>query len=167
MNNSTSPKINILTILAGALLAGILIGLVFLLIYLSGQDNTPQEEIVVPTAVLTIIPAPTPTSVLALPIQALEPTPTTQAVLPPGVIGMGAYVQVSGTDGSGLNMRNEPGTSSAIQFVAMDEEVFLVIGGPVEANEYLWWQLEAPYDQTRTGWAADTYLGLIEQSTGD
>jgi len=47
----------------------------------------------------------------------------------------------------------------------MDDEVFLVVGGPVEADGYTWWQLRAPYDQTRTGWSAQDFLDLIELAT--
>jgi hypothetical protein len=62
-------------------------------------------------------------------------------------------------------MRAEPGTDAAVDFVAMDDEVFLVVGGPVEADGYTWWQLSAPYDQTRTGWSAQDFLDLIELAT--
>jgi len=161
MQSKESPKIHILTILAGRMLAVVLIGLVFLLIFLSNQGKKPSavsEQV----ADITIIPSPTETPTLPITTEVIEMTETVQVVLPPGIIGIGAYVQVTGTDGSGLRMRAEPGTNTEVLFIAMDEEVFKVVGGPVEKDDYTWWQLEAPYDQTRTGWSAEPFLEVIE-----
>ncbi len=161
MSSKESSKIHILTILAGIMLAVVLIGLVFLLIFLSNQGKEPSavsEQV----ADITIIPSPTETPTLPITTEVIEMTETVQVVLPPGMIGIGAYVQVTGTDGSGLRMRAEPGTNTEVLFIAMDEEVFKVVGGPVEKDDYTWWQLEAPYDQTRTGWSAEPFLEVIE-----
>lgn len=161
MNKQTGSKIHILTILAGILLAGILIALIVLMIKLGDQEA--PRDLPEPTAELTIIPAPTQTQVINLPTDPVQtPTTATESV-PEGAIAVGAYVKVTGTEGAGLRMRTEPGTSSAIMFVAMDEEVFLVIGGPEEVDGYVWYQLEAPYDESRTGWSADAFLTLIEE----
>ena len=32
--------------------------------------------------------------------------------------------------------------------------MFLVEDGPQEVDGYIWWFLQAPYDETRNGWAA-------------
>jgi hypothetical protein len=101
-------------------------------------------------------PPPTPTIVSS-------PTPTSIFFLPDGVVGVGAYVQVSGTGGAGLRMRAEPGLDSSINFTALDSEVFLVIDGPIDADGYTWWHLEAPYDKTRTGWSAGEFLTAIQE----
>jgi hypothetical protein len=161
MKKQGNSKIHILTILAGVLLAGILIALVVLLLQLSKQEELVEAPS--PTASLTMIPAPTATSVITLPTRAASPTTTIPAVLPPGTIGVGAYVKVTGTEGVGLRMRAQASTSAEVLFMTMDEEVFLVIGGPEEKDGYTWWQLEAPYDKTRTGWSVDAYLTAIEQ----
>lgn len=118
------------------------------------------------TPVITIIPAPTLTPTPIPPTSVSSPTPTTIFFLPEGVIGVGAYVKVSGTDGAGLRMRSDPGLGSQINFTALDSEVFLVIDGPVEADGYTWWHLEAPYDQTRNGWSAGDFLTPIEEDAG-
>jgi hypothetical protein len=86
--------------------------------------------------------------------------------LPDGVIGVGAYVQVAGTQGAGLRMRSAPGLDGEVNFTALDAEVFLVIDGPVEADGYIWWHLEAPYDQSRNGWSAGDFLTPIEEEGG-
>jgi hypothetical protein len=104
----------------------------------------------------TETPEPQPT-VLA------SPTPTSLFFLPDGVIGVGAYVKVTGTDGAGLRMRAEPGLSGTVNFTALDAEVFLVKDGPVDADGYTWWYLEAPYDQSRNGWSAGDFLMPLEE----
>lgn len=139
-----------------------LIGLVLvgLAVIFLRQNQTPTS---VATPVITIIPAPTstPKSLDSTP----EPSPTATSIffLPEGVIGVGAYVQVTGTGGAGLRMRAEPGLAGAVNFTALDAEVFLVIDGPEEADGYIWWHLEAPYDQTRNGWSAADFLNTIEE----
>jgi len=115
------------------------------------------------TPAVTIIPAPTMTPTLIPPTVVPSPTPTTIFFLPEGMIGVGAYVKVTGTGGAGLRMRAEPGLDSQVNFTALDSEVFLVIDGPVEADGYTWWNLEAPYDENRNGWSAGDFLTPIEE----
>lgn len=109
-------------------------------------------------ALLTIIPAP---SVTPSPTKSLfTPTPTP----PPSVggIAVGNYVQISGTDGQGLRLRDGAGMISALRFLGMDAEVFLVKDGPKEADGFTWWYLVAPYDPARSGWAASQYLSVVK-----
>lgn len=156
-NNKLKALINPVTIVTTLiLLAGlILTGLAIL--FLSRQP-APQSGI---APAVTKIAAPTLTSVPTVQLVMASPTPTSVFFLPEGVIGIGAYVQVIGTEGAGLRMRTQPGLSGAINFSAMDSEVFLVIDGPVDADGYTWWHLEAPYDQTRNGWSASDFLTPI------
>lgn len=77
------------------------------------------------------------------------------------MIGVGTSVQISGTEGSGLNIREEPGLGTGIRFVALDSEVFEVRAGPEVIDEITWWYLVTPYDETRNGWAAANYLTLV------
>lgn len=112
---------------------------------------------------MTLIPAPTLTPKPIDPTQTPTPTPTSIFFLPEGVIGVGIYVQVTGTGGAGLRMRGEPGLNTSINFSAMDSEVFLVIDGPVSADGYTWWHLEAPYDRNRNGWSAADFLTPIKE----
>jgi hypothetical protein len=116
---------------------------------------TPQAAItivpggIIPTVDLSLITSPTPSPTI-------DPAATGQSG-----IKVGLYVQIKGTDGAGLNIRNSAGTSAEPMFVANESEVFMVIGGPVELDGYIWWQLNAPYDKSRQGWAAENYLNLI------
>ncbi|MBG0784040.1 MAG: hypothetical protein H0S79_02950 [Anaerolineaceae bacterium] len=141
-----------LILLAGLILAGL--AALFL-----GRSKEPPAEV---TPVLTMISAPTLTPEPTQPPSTPTPSEPTVVVLPEGVIGVGIYVQVSGTDGAGLRMRSEPGLSGTVNFTALDAEAFLVIDGPVEADGYTWWHLEAPYDQTRNGWSAGDFLTPLE-----
>jgi hypothetical protein len=142
-----------LVLLVGFILAAL--ALLFL-----GRDPVPAGEV---TPVMTKIAAPTLTSKPPEPTPLPSSTPTSIFFLPEGVIGIGAYVQVTGTNGAGLRMRSEPNLESEINFTALDAEVFLVIDGPEEADGYTWWHLEAPYDQTRNGWSVGDYLTPIEE----
>jgi hypothetical protein len=139
----------------------LLIGLVLVgvVILFWGRNPAPQIGIM---PEVTKIAAPTLTPKVVDPTQTPTPTPTSIFFLPEGVIGVGIYVQVTGTGGSGLRMRGEPGLDGSINFSAMDSEVFLVIDGPVTADGYVWWHLEAPYDQNRNGWSAANFLNPIK-----
>ncbi len=111
-----------------------------------------------PAAALTIIPAPTSTPSL-VPTPASSPIPSP---LPSGDrITIGAYVQISGTDGQGLRLRAEPGLNGKLLFLGYDAEVYQVRDGPRQADGYTWWYLVAPYDEKRAGWAAADFLTLL------
>jgi len=38
-----------------------------------------------------------------------------------------------------------------------------VIGGPIEKDGFLWWQLTAPYDNSRSGWASADFLAALTE----
>jgi hypothetical protein len=143
-------------LLVGLIIAGL--AAIFL-----GRSQSPK---IGATPQLTKIAAPTQTPENTP--AAATPTPTATSIffLPDGVIGVGAYVQVTGTNGAGLRMRAEPGLAGTVNFTALDAEVFLVIDGPVDADGYTWWYLEAPYDKTRNGWSAGDFLTPIEEEEG-
>jgi len=120
----------------------------------------PPVNIAGSTAIITIIPPQTITD--TIPIEAQKtPTPVTgEAKLGEG-INIGVYVQISGTGGDGLRMREAPGTKSKALFLGMESEVFKVDDGPKELDGYTWFHLVAPYDETRNGWAASNYLAIV------
>jgi hypothetical protein len=47
----------------------------------------------------------------------------------------------------------------------MDDEAFKIIDGPIAKDGYTWWHCEALLDKTRSGWAAEDYLQVLELST--
>jgi hypothetical protein len=73
------------------------------------------------------------------------------------------YVQITGTGGAGLRLRNSPGVNSPPLFLGMDSEAFQVTDGPQTADGFTWFHLVAPYDKQRAGWAVSNYLSIIQQ----
>jgi hypothetical protein len=144
-------------------LAGVLAGaglfcasIVFLVLAKPAAAPTGPE----PTAIITLILAPTSTQTLPANLFPTA-TPTAQSVVIGG-IGKGLYVQISGTGGDGLRLRSSASISSDVRFIGYESEVFLVTDGPQNADGYVWWYLTAPYDESRSGWAAATYLAPLE-----
>ena len=112
-------------------------------------------------AEMTVIAAPSGTP-LPPPTPTFDPNaPTPTPTLAPGQIAIGSYVQITGTEGLGLRIRSAPGLNGESLFLGYDAEVFVVDGGPRQADGYSWYSLVAPYDATRTGWAASDYLTII------
>lgn len=144
----------------------ILIGLgcVVLLLSVVSFTQPSQTPVGLVTAMLTVILAPTDTPAPPT-LEAL--TPTVMRDVPPepgaGVLSIGNYVQVSGTEGDGLRLREGPGLSYDPQLLGLESEVFQIVDGPQQADGYTWWHLSAPYDQTRSGWAVSNYLLYVEQ----
>jgi hypothetical protein len=123
--------------------------------YKKSITSTPQANI------LLISESEIPTIDIGL-LTSITPTVTVDPLIESqSGIQTEMYVQISGTGGSGLNIRNSPELSSSSNFIAGESEVFRVIGGPVSQDEYIWWQLLASYDETRQGWAVENYLHVI------
>lgn len=148
------------------IIAAVIIALILLCLSLSWLwfQRSPQVVAGSGTAVLNVLPLPTetvppPTTTpqpTGAPDQDIPPSP------PPGLIGSGAFVQITGTGGDGLRLRSEPGLEGAILFLALESEVFQVQEGPTQADGYTWWFLVAPYDDSVRGWAASNFLQVVQ-----
>ncbi|MEX1248542.1 MAG: SH3 domain-containing protein [Anaerolineales bacterium] len=115
-----------------------------------------------PLAAFTWIPGPTNTP--QPPTATSVPTSTTTPTFAPlesGELGIGSYVQITGTGGVGLNVRSQPSLTGEVQFLGYDAEVFEVRDGPVDADGYTWWYLVTPVDEGRAGWAAAAFLSVV------
>lgn len=154
MNHRDQPGLfNTWTVLGALLVAGCLLLLTVVSIGWTSVRQAPALGFV--PADLTIIPPSTATlSPTATPLPAGTPTPT-------GQIGVGAYVQITGTEGAGLRIRREPGQAGDTVFLGEESETFQVKDGPQQADGYTWWYLVAPYDENRAGWAAADYLAGV------
>jgi hypothetical protein len=154
MNRNNPPGFLTIWVMLGALLvAGCLLLFTLISIGWTSAHQTPPQGFV--PADLTIIPPSTST---------LSPTVVPTVVLtstPQGQIGIGAYVQITGTQGAGLRIRKDPGQNGDTVFVGEEEETFEVKDGPKQADGYTWWYLVAPYDSTRAGWAAADFLAGV------
>lgn len=146
-------------VFAGALVVTIiLLSLTFAWIVWSAPASPDPTGLM---AVVTSIPMPS-----ATPAPQASPTydpyvPTPTPTLTPGQIGLGAIVQISGTQGEGLRIRSEPGLNGKQLFLGFDTEAYTVLDGPRELDGYTWYYLAAINDQKRTGWAASNFLTVV------
>jgi hypothetical protein len=146
--------INPWTISGAVLVAGCLLAVTLATIGWT-HPRQPGDAGFVPADV-TIIPPPS-----ATPIPAPTPTPAGTASASNGQLGIGAYVQINGTEGAGLRIRSAPGLGSDTVFRGEEAETFKVTDGPQQADGYTWWRVVAPYDETRAGWAASEFLAVV------
>jgi hypothetical protein len=149
----------------GVLLAalGLAAALLMLSVWLLGRValNSPDQSL---TPFVTIIHVETATPIGNQDLFSTQ-TPTPGAVRVNG-IGVGDYVQISGTEGVGLRIRQEAGINGTPLFLGMESEVFKVKDGPKEMDGYNWWFIEAPYDSGRSGWAAAQFLAVVTSQEG-
>ncbi|HTP01718.1 MAG TPA: hypothetical protein VMJ64_10115 [Anaerolineales bacterium] len=154
MSRKRPPSlINVWTILGAILVAGCLMAVTLLLIGAT-RPRQPGDAGFVP-ADITVIP---PSTLTPSPAPSATPAGTAAAN---GQIGIGSYVQITGTEGAGLRIRSAPGLASDTVFRGEEAETFKVADGPQQADGYTWWKLVAPYDESRTGWAAAEFLAVV------
>ncbi len=159
-NNSSKNKWSIL------ILCGVVAGVVlcFGVIILGGthrantgfvSDASPVLTIV---ALATLTPSPVPTNTLE--VTRVAGTPT--ALLEVSTFKIGELVEIFGTEGDGLRVREEPGLASKVIYLGIDNEVFEILDGPLSLEEYEWWLLQSPYNEARAGWAVGVFLRAID-----
>jgi len=118
-----------------------------------------------PTATVILLTAPASSIIATATIQS---PPTSQPTNsppppPPGQVKVGAYVQVTGTGQNGfLNLRADPNLKGAVNYMALEREVFQVQAGPTNADGFVWWYLVDPATATRSGWAVQNYLQVVQ-----
>jgi len=132
---------------------------------------TRTAELPSPTATVIIVTAPaaaqTPFGATAT-IQSpptVPPSPPTDTPPPPppGEVKVGAYVQVVGTGDAGfLNLRSEARLDAAVNYLAIEHEVFQVQAGPKQAGGFTWWYVVNPTTPSRYGWAVQNYLQQVQ-----
>ncbi len=165
--DETAPKKNDKEPIPWAWLGGgLLVALVGLLagwmIINSFLLRPPLDTAALPPTVimLTAPPSPIPTETAVLPtvtpIPTLTPIPTPDAAIAPAEITVGFYAAVANTDGIGVTVRGGPSVNNTPILVAPEGEIALIIDGPAEGNDLLWWQLQL--DDGTEGWAAGDYL---------
>lgn len=153
-HNEWPPLLNIWTVLGALAVAACLLLITLISIGWTRPHLTGDVGFV--PADLTILAPPTATA-------APQPTATPAGTLtpPPNQIAVGAYVQITGTEGAGLRIRSAPGLNSDTVFRGEEAETFQVKDGPQQTDGYTWWYLVAPYDDTRAGWAAADFLAVV------
>ncbi len=161
------PPWALLAILVGIVVL-LCVGLVLLVQALRGDGEegtaTPPPATTAPALPTTpeATAAPTsgvaPTDTVVLPIDTPGPTAAATEAAAPGEIGPGALVAVTGTQGSGLNLRAEPGTGGQVIVNASEGTILTVVEGPQEADGYIWWKLRT--DAGQEGWGAADWLAV-------
>ncbi|RLC72381.1 MAG: hypothetical protein DRI81_16455, partial [Chloroflexi bacterium] len=86
-----------------------------------------------------------------------EPTPTTSPD-----IAIGRYVQVAGTGGYGLSLRDGPGESYTRVDVALEGEIFIIVDGPTMSAGAEWWKVRDSDNEQREWWAVGNFLEPME-----
>lgn len=155
MLDTIRKYINLKTILGAVLLAAVAYG-VFAILVIGSKPK--QRDPGSATAIVNVIPAATWTQVLPPPTETATPTEQPGGSQALGEIKVGSFVQVSGTEGSGLRLRVEPNLESDVRLLGVEDEIFEVKDGPQEAGGYTWWYVVGPYDESRRGWAVADFL---------
>lgn len=151
--------INIKVLFSAILVAILIFGAMAALVWSSKPSGRKSGSV---TAIVNIVPAASWTPVFVLPTQVTTATSTQGTSLPPGVIGIGSYVQVMGTGGKGLRLRVEPNLEAEVRLLGADDEIFEVQEGPQQSGGYTWWYLVGPYDEARHGWAVEDFLIVVQ-----
>jgi hypothetical protein len=151
-----------LWVIAGALLITfMLLAVTYFAVWIIRADTAPASTA---TAILNVIYGPTNMPDVNTPTPVVTSTPTTPfpPSPPPGVIAVGAFVQIAGTGGDGLRLRSAPGLDGEIQSLGYEAEVFQVQDGPRSSDGYTWWFLVAPYDEVISGWGVANFLAVVQ-----
>lgn len=147
-------------VILSAILLALVLFVIFALLLIGSKPNQPVGGSV--TAIVNIVPAATFTPALALPTQTPAVTDTPDSGQTSGVIVLEAYVQVTGTGGSGLRLRVEASLDGEVRLLGDEDEIFMVKDGPLESGGYTWWYLVSPSDESRRGWAVQDFLTVIQ-----
>lgn len=92
----------------------------------------------------------------------LTKLPTFTPIIP-GVFAQGMVIVISGTQGEGLNVRQEPGTDRLIVYLAQEGETYTITNGPEIKDGLIWWLIEQTDEGIKSGWAVQDYFTPLEQ----
>ncbi|HEX2620260.1 MAG TPA: SH3 domain-containing protein [Phototrophicaceae bacterium] len=86
-------------------------------------------------------------------------------------LDVGDRVQVTYSDGQPKNLRNAPDTSATILYELVEGVPMVIIGGPLCADTYNWWQVRVLASNEVIGWIAEggpaQYWIAINELPGD
>jgi hypothetical protein len=91
------------------------------------------------------------------------PSMPTQTPIIPGVFAPGMVIVISGTQGEGLNVRQEPGTDRPVVYLAQEGETYTITDGPEIKDGLIWWFIDQTNEGDKSGWAVQDYFAPVEQ----
>ncbi len=128
----------------------------------ASEETEPTEQASGEPTLPALDMTATPTREV-LPLKTRTPTPAEVAVTPTPAAGedaaelaVGDNVTVAGTGGAGLNMRAGAGTGHAKVKTLREGAKVEIIGGPEDADGYIWWQVRDAGGAT--GWVVEDFL---------
>ena len=111
-----------------------------------GTAAAPEDEV---TYRGTALPTFTPTAPGVT-------TPTAGLDMNPAGLKVGEGAKITGTGGSGLNMRTEAASSSPHIRTLREGTVVELLDGPLQGGQHIWWKVRD--DDGNTGWVVGQYL---------
>ena len=87
----------------------------------------------------------------------------TQTPIIPGVFAPNMVIVISGTQGEGLNVRQEPGTDRPVVYLAQEGETYTITDGPEIKDGLIWWLIDQTADGEKSGWSVQDYFAPLEQ----
>jgi hypothetical protein len=118
--------------------------------------SLPTPTIIRLTAPATAEPSPTSAQPTPTAIPTFTPRPTPDVSVAPAEITVGFYAEVANTDGIGVSLRGGPSTDNSRLFTVPEGTILLVIDGPRDANDFIWWQVQL--DDGEIGWVAGDFI---------
>jgi len=88
---------------------------------------------------------------------------STQTPVIPGVFAPDMVIVISGTQGEGLNIRQEPGTDRPIVYLAQEGETYTITDGPEIKDGLIWWMIDQTAEGIKSGWAVQDYFAPLGQ----
>jgi hypothetical protein len=161
MFTSIRGWLNLKVVLGGIIFAVCVFAILLGVLWSARAQNTRTAP---STALLSVIEVPTitPPMPVSTPTPSQTPTSEQQEPIPMGDIKIGDYVQVTGTGGDGLRLHETAGVAGKVNYVATDAQVFKVKDGPIDADGYVWWELQDPYTDDVVGWGVANYLAVVQ-----
>lgn len=163
LSRRTGPAVNLTGLQVRLAATALVIGLGALIIYFViqlSQGSTP-EEVVIPTVeptvdlgqtLATFTPGPTSTP----PPQDIPPTEVPEESPPSGVLAVGGNAVISGTGGSGANLRGTPEIADNLIRTLFDDTAVSVLEGPTEGSGFVWWRIRTA--EGDEGWMVQDFL---------
>ncbi len=145
----------------------VVIGLGILIIYFALRPREDEVAVLPPTpestvevsegeqALATFTPGPTSTP----PPQDVQPTEAgtpAEPGTPAGPLTIGAAATVTGTNGLGVNLRQESNTVAPILLILNDGASLTITEGPTENEGFTWWRVRL--EDGTEGWVVQEYL---------